>query len=119
MISRAIALAAALAAAPVAAQTRDTLIIGLSTFPASLHPFTGAHLFALLIALLVAGGAPAGLTAQGDAPPAPAPAAFVPLFDGETLAGFEQKGGKAAYAVEDGCIVGTTAPRTPNSFLCT
>ena len=36
--------AALLAAAPVGAQTRDTLTIGLSTFPASLHPFTGSEL---------------------------------------------------------------------------
>ncbi|MEE2887173.1 MAG: DUF1080 domain-containing protein [Planctomycetota bacterium] len=44
---------------------------------------------------------------------------FVDLFDGKTLAGFERKGGKAVYRVEDGCIVGNTVPRTPNSFLCT
>ena len=44
---------------------------------------------------------------------------FVDLFDGKTLNGFEQKGGKAKYHVEDECIVGTTVPRTPNSFLCT
>ena len=50
---------------------------------------------------------------------APKPQPFVDLFDGVTLAGFEQKGGKAVYRVEDGCIVGTTVPRTPNSFLCT
>ncbi len=36
--------AAALAPAPTAAQTRDTLTIGLSTFPASLQPVTGAEL---------------------------------------------------------------------------
>ena len=45
--------------------------------------------------------------------------AFVDLFDGKTLAGFEQKGGKARYHAEDGCLVGTTVPNTPNSFLCT
>ncbi len=44
---------------------------------------------------------------------------LVDLFDGESLDGFEQKGGKAKYRVEDGCIVGTTVPQTPNSFLCT
>ncbi len=44
---------------------------------------------------------------------------FVPLFDGESMAGFEQKGGEAKYHIEDGCIVGTTVPKTPNSFLCT
>lgn len=42
-----------------------------------------------------------------------------PLFDGRTLDGFEQHGGKATYAVENGEIVGTSVPNTPNSFLCT
>ncbi|MEM7383808.1 MAG: DUF1080 domain-containing protein [Verrucomicrobiota bacterium] len=41
------------------------------------------------------------------------------LFDGKTLNGWEQHGGKATYAVEDGVIVGTSAPNTPNTFLCT
>ena len=41
------------------------------------------------------------------------------LFDGKTLDGWVQRGGQAKYAVEDGMIVGTTVPKTPNSFLCT
>jgi hypothetical protein len=41
------------------------------------------------------------------------------LFDGETLGGWVQRGGKATYRVEDGMIVGTTVTNTPNSFLCT
>ena len=41
------------------------------------------------------------------------------LFDGKTLNGWVQRGGKAVYKVEDGCIVGQTVPKTPNSFLCT
>jgi len=41
------------------------------------------------------------------------------LFDGKTLSGWIQRGGKARYHVEDGAIVGTTVPNTPNSFLCT
>jgi hypothetical protein len=44
---------------------------------------------------------------------------FKPLFDGRTLDGFEQHGGKAKYAIENGEIVGTSVPNTPNSFLCT
>jgi len=44
---------------------------------------------------------------------------WVELFDGETLDGWVQRGGEALFTVEDGVIVGTTAPRTPNSFLCT
>jgi hypothetical protein len=42
-----------------------------------------------------------------------------PLFDGKSLAGFVKRGGNATYRVEDGCIVGTSAPNTPNTFLCT
>ncbi|MHC5102181.1 MAG: 3-keto-disaccharide hydrolase, partial [Planctomycetota bacterium] len=41
------------------------------------------------------------------------------LFDGKTLDGWSQKGGRAIYAVEDGQIVGKTVLETPNSFLCT
>ena len=41
------------------------------------------------------------------------------LFDGKTLNGWTQRGGKATYTVEDGCIVGATRPNQPNSFLCT
>lgn len=44
---------------------------------------------------------------------------FVSLFDGKDLAGWVQRGGKAKYTVDDGMIVGTTVPKTPNSFLCT
>lgn len=40
-------------------------------------------------------------------------------FDGETLEGWEQKGGEAEYKVEDGMIVGVSRVNTPNSFLCT
>jgi hypothetical protein len=46
-------------------------------------------------------------------------AAWTPLFDGKTLEGWVQRGGKAAYRVEDGCVVGTTVKGEPNSFLCT
>ena len=45
--------------------------------------------------------------------------AFVPLFDGKTLTGWEQHSGKAEYRVQDGVIVGKTVPDTGNSFLCT
>ena len=44
---------------------------------------------------------------------------WVPLFDGKTLEGWEQKGGKAEYRIEDNMIIGKTVPNTPNSFLCT
>jgi len=41
------------------------------------------------------------------------------LFDGNGLSGWVQRGGEAKYHVEDGVIVGTTVPKTRNSFLCT
>ena len=41
------------------------------------------------------------------------------LFNGKDLTGWEQLGGKAAYEVSNGEIVGTTVPNTPNSFLTT
>jgi len=44
---------------------------------------------------------------------------FVPLFDGKTLDGFRQLGGKAKYTAVDGMIVGQSVPNTSNSFLCT
>ncbi|MCW5554158.1 MAG: DUF1080 domain-containing protein [Verrucomicrobiae bacterium] len=46
-------------------------------------------------------------------------AEFQPVFNGQSLAGWVQRGGQADYRVEDGCIVGTTVVGTPNSFLCT
>jgi hypothetical protein len=44
---------------------------------------------------------------------------WVALFDGKTLDGWVQKNGLAKYAAEDGCVVGTSVPNSPNSFLCT
>lgn len=40
-------------------------------------------------------------------------------FDGKTFKGWTQRGGKATYEIKDGMIVGTTVPRSRNSFLCT
>ncbi len=42
-----------------------------------------------------------------------------PLFDGKSLAGWTQKGGKARYRVEGNEIIGSSVPNTGNSFLCT
>lgn len=41
------------------------------------------------------------------------------LFDGKSLDGWVQRGGRAVYKAEDDCIVGKTVPNSPNSFLCT
>lgn len=56
----------------------------------------------------------ASATAQQDTTQRPQP-----LFDGKSLDGWVQRGGKAEYRVEEGQIVGRTVPNTPNSFLCT
>lgn len=47
------------------------------------------------------------------------PGKWVDLFNGKNLDGWVQRGGVAKYTVEEGVIVGTTVPKTPNSFLCT
>jgi hypothetical protein len=44
---------------------------------------------------------------------------WTPLFDGKSLDGWKQHGGKAKYRVEDEQIVGSSVPNTSNSFLCT
>ena len=65
----------------------------------------------------------AGQPSHAQSEPASRPTAqrgvWRPLFDGKTLTGWRQAGGQATYAIEDGAIVGTTAPNTPNTFLCT
>lgn len=44
---------------------------------------------------------------------------WISLFNGKNLDGWKQINGKAKYTVEDGVIVGTSVPNSPNSFLCT
>jgi hypothetical protein len=44
---------------------------------------------------------------------------LTPIFDGQSLAGWEVCNGSAKFAVENGAIVGTTVEGSPNSFLCT
>jgi len=66
------------------------------------------HAF-LVLGLLLLAALPA--VAQDDG--------FKPLFDGKSLNGWKQHGGRAKYSVEDGAIVGRSVPNTENSFLCT
>jgi hypothetical protein len=71
---------------------------------------------AVAVVLLSCVGAwAAGALAEGKVEEA----GWQPLFDGQSVDGWVQRGGKAHYRVEDGCIVGTTEPNTPNTFLCT
>src|SRR5947209_11795250 len=44
---------------------------------------------------------------------------WVKLFDRKTLDGWTPKGGNAKYRLQEGQIIGSTVPNTPNSFLCT
>jgi len=44
---------------------------------------------------------------------------WVKLFDGKSLDGWVVRSGWATYTVEDGAIVGHTAKKSPNTFLCT
>jgi hypothetical protein len=44
---------------------------------------------------------------------------WVNLCNGKDLSGWKQLGGKANYRVENGIIIGTTVPDSPNSFLVT
>ena len=44
---------------------------------------------------------------------------WIDLFDGKTLKGWKLVSGKANYTVEDGAIVGTTAPNTYDNVLAT
>ena len=44
---------------------------------------------------------------------------WVNLFNGKDLDGWIPRGGKAKYRAEDNQIIGSTAPNTSNSFLCT
>lgn len=49
----------------------------------------------------------------------PLHAGWVDLFDGESLDGWVQRGGKAKYEIRDGEIHGIAVHGTPNTFLCT
>lgn len=60
-----------------------------------------------------------GCVAAESSAPAGSTGGWKPLFDGKSLDGWMQKGGQAKYRIEDGEIVGTSQPNTPNSFLCT
>ena len=51
--------------------------------------------------------------------PAQQTTAWVDLFDGQTLNGWQQRSGTSTYRVEDKAIVGRSTKGSPNSFLCT
>lgn len=61
--------------------------------------------------LLCFSGIPQGFSADTDN--------WTLLFDGESLNGWEQKGGTAEYRTENQTIIGVSKLNTPNSFLTT
>ena len=65
---------------------------------------------AFLVAACVLASAGAAAEVKGGSP--------VPLFDGKSTQGWVQRGGKAAYTVEEGALVGRTVLGEKNSFLC-
>lgn len=65
------------------------------------------HPFGWTLAILLA---TAPVTTAGE---------WTDLFNGKDLTGWIQRNGNAQYKVEDECIVGTSVPNSPNSFLCT
>jgi hypothetical protein len=79
-----------------------------------MNPFK-THMGFVMLAALVYTVIPMGCVASGDEQDVE----FKLLFEGKTLDGWTRRGGQAEYRVEDGCIVGRTVPRTPNTFLCT
>ncbi|MDX9868068.1 MAG: DUF1080 domain-containing protein [Kiritimatiellia bacterium] len=69
---------------------------------------------------IVIGWVMTGVLAAGIAAAAPVgEEGFVTLFDGKTLNGWTQRGGKSPYRVEEGAIVGCFGDAGRNSFLCT
>jgi hypothetical protein len=43
----------------------------------------------------------------------------VEIFNGKDLTGWTKRGGKATYKVENGEVIGRSAPNTTNTFMCT
>ena len=54
----------------------------------------------------------AGVFAAGDG-------GWTTLFDADDADAYAKHGGAATYQMEDGTVVGTTAPNSENTFLCT
>lgn len=59
------------------------------------------------------------LGACRSAAPSNSAARETAIFDGSTLNGWVQRGGRASFGVENASIVGRSVPNQPNSFLCT
>src|SRR5262245_40448757 len=43
----------------------------------------------------------------------------VQIFNGKDFSGWTKRGGEATYRVEDGVIIGRSAPNTTNTFMTT
>lgn len=82
-----------------------------------MKPFNFRHFICVSVCLLLS----ACLTMKAEAQQAePMHEGWKNLINGNTLDGWVQRGGEAAYRVEDGVIIGTSNPETDhNTFLCT
>jgi catechol 2,3-dioxygenase-like lactoylglutathione lyase family enzyme len=68
---------------------------------------------------LVGPGKPAAAPKKSESSGSSSSSQWRSLFDGRSLDGWTQRGGKARYTIEGDEIVGTSVPNTSNSFLCT
>ena len=68
---------------------------------------------ARLLLVMILSATMVGIAARAEEP------AWTALFDGASLDGWVQRGGAAKYRAENGEVVGTSVPKTSNSFLCT
>ncbi len=75
------------------------------------RPVPGSLVGALSLACCCAAlAAPAARAAESG---------WVDLFNGKDLSGWVQRGGAASYQVQGNEIIGSSVPKTGNSFLCT
>lgn len=73
----------------------------------------------LLVTLFLLNLLPHQVASSAENEPQVPASAWTELFNGKDLEGWIQRGGKAQYRIEGGCIVGSSVTNTGNSFLCT
>lgn len=77
------------------------------------------RLGSLIIVLGVLTGCRSALAQPPQAETGQPTSEWVDLFDGQTLSGWIQRGGKARFFIDEDSIVGATVRGEPDSFLCT
>ena len=79
---------------------------------------TFSHIVALALIFSTTGIVSANTT-LGALPAAADSIEWTPLFNGKDLDNWVKRGGNAPFTIEGDEIVGTFAPKTANTFLCT